>query len=272
VSALHIRPAILPFLADPVTKSCISELILTVSSSSQSAHLHSELILTMRISHPHSRLSLTFCSSSQSALFSELILTCASSCICSPCAIFGPCHASCLASVPLVTASVVTKYPLHSSNQSRQRSVQPVEAFHGLILVCDMQNDYPMQTPSPGAFVTPSPSGYSHAAPPALPYRAAPLPRGVVASQVATPSTHPAPSPSQTGASNSQRWKFMDDTGKLRKVSGRLFSEPSATLRWVVPFHPASVHLNLHLHEQHCGVCLHFVLFLMSTAAAGAFS
>jgi len=141
-----------------------------------------------------------------------------------------------------------------------------VDAFHGPILVCDMQNDYPMQTPSPGAFVTPSPSGYSHAAPPALPYRAAPPPRGVVASQVATPSTHPAPSPTQTGASNSQRWKFMDDTGKLRKVSGRLFSEPSATLRWVVPFHLASV------HEQHCGVCLHFVLFLRFAAAAGASS
>ncbi|DBA97960.1 TPA: Cell division cycle protein 27 [Trebouxia sp. C0006] len=93
------------------------------------------------------------------------------------------------------------------------------------------QNDYPMQTPSPGVFVTPSPSGYAHAAPPALPYRAAPPPRGVVTSQAATPSTHPAPSPTQTGASNSQRWKFMDDTGKLRKVSGRLFSEPSATLR-----------------------------------------
>ncbi len=114
--------------------------------------------------------------------------------------------------------------------------MQPADALHGLNLVRDMQNDYPMQTPSPGAFVTPSPSGYSHAAPPALPYRAAPPPRGVVASQVATPSTHPAPSPTQTGASNSQRWKFMDDTGKLRKVSGRLFSEPSATLRWVVPF------------------------------------
>ena len=26
------------------------------------------------------------------------------------------------------------------------------------------------------------------------------------------------------------------------------------------------------LHEQHCGVCLPFVLFLMSTAAAGASS
>ncbi len=150
--------------------------------------------------------------------------------------------------------------------------MQPANDLHGLNLVPDMQNDYPMQTPSPGAFVTPSPSGYSHAAPPALPYRAAPPPRGVVASQAATPSTHPAPSPTQTGASNSQRWKFMDDTGKLRKVSGRLFSEPSATLRWVAPFHPASVHIPLHLHEHHCGVCLHFVLFLMSTEAAGATS
>ena len=100
-------------------------------------------------------------------------------------------------------------------------------------LACDLQNDYPMQTPSPGAFVTPSPSGYSHAAPPALPYRAAPPARGPVASQGVTPSTHPAPSPTQSGAGSSQRWKFMDDTGKLRKVSGRLFSEPSATLRSV---------------------------------------
>lgn len=53
----------------------------------------------------------------------------------------------------------------------------------------------------------------------------------------------------------------MDDTGKLRKVSGRLFSEPSATLRWVVPFHLALVHTTLHLDEQHSGVCLYFVLF-----------
>ena len=99
--------------------------------------------------------------------------------------------------------------------------------------VCnDTQNDYPMQTPSPGAFVTPSPSGYSHALPPALPYRAPAPARGAIASQTATPSTHPGPSPSQVGAGSSQRWKFMDDTGKLRKVSGRLFSEPSASLRY----------------------------------------
>lgn len=99
-------------------------------------------------------------------------------------------------------------------------------------VICNgMQNDYPMQTPSPGAFVTPSPSGYSHVAPPALPYRAPAPARGAVASHGATPSTHPGPSPSQTGAGSSQRWKFMDDNGKLRKVSGRLFSEPSASLR-----------------------------------------
>lgn len=94
-----------------------------------------------------------------------------------------------------------------------------------------VQNDYPMQTPSPGAFVTPSPSGYSQAAPPALPYRAPAPARGAMGSHAATPSTHPVPSPSQMGAGSSQRWKFMDDTGKLRKVSGRLFSEPSASLR-----------------------------------------
>lgn len=97
-----------------------------------------------------------------------------------------------------------------------------------------MQNDYPMQTPSPGAFVTPSPSGYSHAAPPALPYRAPAPARGAMGAHAATPSTHPEPTPSQTGAGSSQRWKFMDDTGKLRKVSGRLFSEPSASLRFVL--------------------------------------
>ena len=91
-----------------------------------------------------------------------------------------------------------------------------------------------MQTPSPGAFVTPSPSGYSHAAPPALPYRAAAPARGPGAAHAATPNTHPVPSPTQTGAGSNQRWKFMDDTGKLRKVSGRLFSEPSATLRSVL--------------------------------------
>ena len=97
-----------------------------------------------------------------------------------------------------------------------------------------MQNDYPMQTPSPGAFVTPSPSGYSHAAPPALPYRAPAPARGAMGAHAATPSTHPGLTPSQTGAGSNQRWKFMDDTGKLRKVSGRLFSEPSASLRYVL--------------------------------------
>ena len=95
----------------------------------------------------------------------------------------------------------------------------------------DLQNDYPAQTPSPGAFVTPSPSGYSYAVPPALPYRAAAPARWAGPTQGATPNTHPAASPTQTGPGSSQRWKFMDDTGKLRKVSGRLFSEPSATLR-----------------------------------------
>ena len=90
-----------------------------------------------------------------------------------------------------------------------------------------------MQTPSPGAFVTPSPAGCSHAVPPALPYRAPAPARAAMGSHAATPSTHPGPSPSQTEAGSNQRWKFMDDTGKLRKVSGRLFSEPSASLRFV---------------------------------------
>ena len=49
---------------------------------------------------------------------------------------------------------------------------------------------------------------------------------------VGSPAAHAAEaSPGATGAGSNQRWKFMDDTGKLRKVSGRLFVEPSATLR-----------------------------------------
>lgn len=55
--------------------------------------------------------------------------------------------------------------------------------------------------------------------------------RGGGMPQASGPS-HPAGvTPGLSGHGSNQRWKFMDDTGKLRKVSGRLFTEPSATLR-----------------------------------------
>lgn len=53
------------------------------------------------------------------------------------------------------------------------------------------------------------------------------LPHVTSPTAVATPGA----TPGLAGPHSNQRWKFMDDTGKLRKVSGRLFSEPSATLR-----------------------------------------
>lgn len=50
-----------------------------------------------------------------------------------------------------------------------------------------------------------------------------------------TSPTNPAVATPGLQPGSHQRWKFMDDTGKLRKVSGRLFTEPSATLRYCLP-------------------------------------
>ena len=36
------------------------------------------------------------------------------------------------------------------------------------------------------------------------------------------------------GAGGGARFKFTDDTGKVRKVSSRLFTEPSGGVRWVL--------------------------------------
>ncbi|KAK9823416.1 hypothetical protein WJX72_002594 [[Myrmecia] bisecta] len=103
--------------------------------------------------------------------------------------------------------------------------------------------DHSMITPPPiGAFVTPSPGGPAQAStlagPPPLPNRlhAAPAGRGFERSAAGAAGTsRPAhdqyvgsPASTATPGAN-QRWKFMDE-GKLRKVSGRLFSEPSSQL------------------------------------------
>lgn len=92
------------------------------------------------------------------------------------------------------------------------------------------QNSFDVSTPSPHAFVTPSPSGYAREGPPALPYRIAHPGKGPAMPHVTSPTNPAVATPGLQPGSN-HRWKFMDDTGKLRKVSGRLFTEPSATLR-----------------------------------------
>ena len=90
-------------------------------------------------------------------------------------------------------------------------------------------------TPSPGAYVTPSPGGQATAPPPP-----APKGGGGPGARPAWPATNtPQPLPVSTGGGlalpstqgpGGPQRKFVDE-GKLRKVSGKLFAEPASVLK-----------------------------------------